>query len=96
MLGGDVNSVVTSLHATSASLGASGPGVPGVLAIDGARVGVAILLNAESVTRFTTMSDVSDDGTSAGFDAAAAKLRASRPSRKTRQDAINRTLVGSA
>jgi hypothetical protein len=67
-----------------------------VLAIDGARVGVAILLNAESVTRFTAMSDISDDGTSAGLDAAAAKLRARRPSGKPRQDAIDGAFVGSA
>jgi hypothetical protein len=41
--GGNDNIVVARLDAFTAGLGAGSPGVPGVFAVDGARVGVAVL-----------------------------------------------------
>jgi hypothetical protein len=40
-----VNVEGASLDASAAGLGAGAPGVPGVYAVDGARVGVAVILN---------------------------------------------------
>jgi hypothetical protein len=44
VLGSEINLVVARLLTSATGLGAGSPGVPGVLAIDGARVGVAVLL----------------------------------------------------
>ena len=44
VLGSDVDGVGAGLDADTTGLGAGSPGVPGVLAVDRARVGVAVLL----------------------------------------------------
>jgi hypothetical protein len=89
MFGGDVNSVVTRLHATATGLGASGPGVPGVRAIDGARVGVAVLLRGDRAADSTTVLASSDDGLGAGLNTTTTDLRASGPSSPARDSAVN-------
>jgi len=62
VLGGDVNSVSARLGTNTTGLGASRPGVPGVLTIDGARVGVAVLCSRHRATGKTTVLASSDDG----------------------------------
>jgi hypothetical protein len=96
MLGRNVNSVSARLDTLATGLGASGPGVPGVFAIDGARVGVAILLTCTTAAGNTTKLGVSDDRFLARLYTAAAKLRASRPGGPGRNLAINRTSEGVA
>ena len=56
----------------AAGFGAGGPGILGVSAVDDARVGVEVLLNANRVASFTAVSDISDHRTSAGLDTATA------------------------
>lgn len=89
MLGSYVNLVRTGLRASTASLGASSPCVPGVFAINRARVGVAVLLSIDSIAYLTTVGSSSDDRTGTAFNAAATKLRARRPGGPARHNAID-------
>jgi hypothetical protein len=63
VLGGDVNLVVTGLFAVAAGLGAGGPGVPGVHAVDAARVSVAVLFDVDWVTWLAAVLGNSDNST---------------------------------
>ena len=46
----------------TACLGAGSPGTPSVLAINGARVSVAILFTTDGLASLATVGDVGDDG----------------------------------
>lgn len=96
MLGSDVNVVGARLLARSASLGASGPRIPRVLAINGARVGIAILLSRGDGARHTTMSGSSNNRLGARVNATTTKLRTDRPSGPGRELAINGASKGVA
>jgi len=74
VLGSDIDLVRTRLFATATTRGAGGPGVPGVLTVNGSRVGVAILFNTGGVTRLATMRSICDDRARTAFDATTAKL----------------------
>jgi hypothetical protein len=91
VLGRNVNSVLARLDTLATGLGASSPGIPGVFAIYGARVGVAILLTCKTATGNTAKLGSSDDGLRARLHTATAKLRASGKGRPGRNFAINRT-----
>jgi len=62
VLGRNVNSVSARLGTNTTGLGASRPGVPRVLAVDGARVGVAVLCSRHRAAGKTTVLASSDDG----------------------------------
>lgn len=79
MLGSNVNLVRTGLRASTASLGASSPSVPGVFAINRARVGVAVLLSIDRIACLATVGSCSDDRTGTAFSATATKFRARGP-----------------
>lgn len=80
MFGRDVNLVVARLFATSARSSASGPGVPGMRAVDRARVGVAVLRGRHlSAAVNTTMTGNGNNRAGAGGDATAAQFRTGGP-----------------
>ena len=79
MLGSDINLVVARLLTSTTSLGAGSPGVPGVLAVDGARVSVAVLLGDKCPGRCTTEGSCVDNRSGAALDTATAKLGARTP-----------------
>jgi len=89
VLGRNVNSVSARLAARATGLGASRPGVPGVLAIDGARVGVAVLLSRHRAASSATELASSDDGLGPGLDTATTDLRASGPSSPAGDSAVD-------
>jgi hypothetical protein len=91
VLGSSVNLESTGLLTSAARLGASSPGVPGVLAVDGARVSVAVLLHRPCVTDLATMSRPGKKLSPAFLDAASTLLRALKPAAPRAQDAVNRT-----
>jgi len=82
--GSNVDGVVARLLATTTRLGASGPGVPGMLAINGARVGVAVLFSGKNGGSGTTVGSSVDNRSSALVNATAAELGASAPGRPAR------------
>jgi len=74
VLGSNVNAVSARLLARAASLRASGPSVPGMLAVNGARVGVAVLLSRGDAANHTAMSGCGNNRLGTTVDAATAKL----------------------
>jgi hypothetical protein len=96
VLSSDGNVVGASLHAEATGLGAGGPGVPGVFAVDGARVSVAVLRGRESGAHLAAVSDVGDNGASTLFYAASAKFGASGESSPAGEDAVDRAGLGVA
>jgi hypothetical protein len=96
VLGSDVDLVVARLGASATSLGASGPGVPGMLAVDGARVGVAVLLSRDLVAWLAAELSSSDYRLGLSVDTTATKLRASRPTTPSRDDAVDGAFLGTA
>jgi len=91
MLGSNVNLVGTRLGAGATSLGAGGPSVPGVFAVNGARVRVAVLNSGTAGATNTTMLGSSDYRLRSLLEAAAAQLVASAPGRPSSKLAINGT-----
>jgi len=69
-----IDLVTTSLLASAASLGAGGPVVPFVHAVDGARVGVAVLFGLEGLAWNTTTRGGGGNGACALLDATTALL----------------------
>jgi hypothetical protein len=61
VLGSDGNIIIAGLFAEAAGLGASSPGVPGMLAVNGAGVGVAVLHGRSLTTTDTAVLGSSDD-----------------------------------
>jgi hypothetical protein len=61
VLGRDVNSVSARLSTNTTTPGAGGPGVPGVRAINGARMGVAVLSCVQSVAGLASIGHGGDD-----------------------------------
>jgi hypothetical protein len=74
VLGSNDNVVVPRLLTGPARLRASGPGVPGVVAVDRARMSVAVLLSRRSTTSYPAVTNVHDNGLGAGLDTTTAKL----------------------
>jgi hypothetical protein len=91
MLSSNDDVVDTRLNASATGLRASRPGLPSLLTVNGARVGVAILLSRQRVTGFPTMSYISDDGTSASLYTTSAKFIASSPASESRDNTIDWT-----
>jgi hypothetical protein len=89
VLGSNVNVVVTRLPACAARLGASGPGIPSVSAIDRARVSVAVLLGRSGSTMLPTVANVRDNRLGTALDTTTANFGAGCPSRPTRKLAVN-------
>ena len=93
VLGGDVNNVSAGLGTNITGSGASSPGVPGVFAINGARVSVAVLSCVQSVASLASVGRGSDDRAGASSNAAATKLRTFAPTGPISNNAINRTCL---
>ena len=75
VLGSDVHVVVATLRTGATALGAGSPGVPGVLAVDGARMSVARLGGRyQTWACYTTVLSEGDDGSRAGVDTTATEL----------------------
>jgi hypothetical protein len=91
MLGRNVNLVGTRLGAGTTSLGAGGPSVPGVFAVDGTRVGITVLNSRTAGATNTTMLSSSDYRLRSLLEAASADLVTSCPGRPSRKLAINGT-----
>jgi hypothetical protein len=89
VLGRDVNSVSARLSTNTTTPGASGPGIPGVFAIDGAWVGVAVLLGRHRAAGSATELASSDHGLGAGLDAATTELGTGGPSSPARDSAVD-------
>jgi hypothetical protein len=96
MLGSNVNLIVAGLVASTTSLGASGPCVPRMLAINRARVGVAVLLSRDLVTWLATELSSSNYRLRSSLDTTTAELRASRPTVPSRNNAIDGAFLGAA
>lgn len=96
MAGSKVDSVVARLGAGATSLGASGPGVPGMHAVDGARVGITVLLSRDLVAWLAAELSSSDYRLGSSVDTTAAELRASRPTSPSRDDAVDGAFLGTA
>jgi len=79
VLSSDINLVVARLLTSATGLGAGSPGVPGVLAVDGARVSVAVLLGGKCRGGCTTEGSCVDNRSGAALNTATAKLGASTP-----------------
>jgi hypothetical protein len=70
-----------SLDASAAGLGAGAPVAPAVVAVDGARVGVAVVAGVKGGATNATIDSLVHDGASLGSDTAAALLSASGSAR---------------
>jgi hypothetical protein len=91
MLSSNDDGVDARLNASATGLGASSPGLPSLFTVDGARVGVAILLNRQRIAGFSAVSYIGDDGTSARLNTASAKFIASGPASESRENTIDGT-----
>jgi hypothetical protein len=91
MSGIDIDYVVARLLAGTTSLGASAPGVPGVYAINGARVGVAVLLSRNGITRLATVGNIGDDRLRASLNSAATDFGAGSPGSPAGKNTVDGT-----
>jgi len=89
VFGSDINLVVARLGAGATSLGAGGPGVPRMRAVNGARVSVAVLLSRNCIASLASVGDVGDDGLGTSLDTATAEFSAGTPVGPVGEDAIN-------
>jgi hypothetical protein len=85
----NIDVVVARLLARLAGLGASSPSVPGMLTINRARVGVAVLFCRKNRGSGTTVGSSGDNRSGALVNTTAAELGASAPSRPARHLGIN-------